>query len=238
MSKISIERKIAEGRGMGWGEHYRAWIKIREFNSKGTATSKRDWFTGRMVQLLSIGELWWYTILRVKMKAKDIMEQYPLDPEITKAVAKNLGVRAPSENNRMTTDFLVLTAEGNIEAYSIKADRKAQENKSEKRSLDIEQAYWETLGIPYHLVFKEDLDETEVLNYQDVMRYYNPRNIRCRRGLVKHMIAIGLIEVNMTRELDFNAIADELEKTYDLEGMVRFVLEGTYSGAMLVAKEA
>lgn len=238
MGTISIERKIAEGRGRGWGEYYRAWIKIREFNSKGTATAKRDWFTGRMVQLLSIGELWWYIILRTKMRAKDILEQYPLDPDITREIAKRLGLRAPSERERMTTDFLVLTLDGNIEAYSVKADRKALNDKSQKRSLDIEEAYWHVLGIPYHLVFREDLNETEVLNYQDVMRYYNPRNIRCRRGLVKHMIAIGLIDVDMTRELDFNAIADELEKTYDLEGMVKFVLEGTYSDAMLVAKEA
>lgn len=237
MGKISVERKISEGRGMGWGEFYRAWIKIREFNSRGTATAKRDWFTGRMVQLLSIGELWWYIILRVKMHAKDILEQYPLDPNITRAVAKALGLRLPSERERMTTDFLVLTAEGNIEAYSVKADRKALADKSQKRSLDIEEGYWRLLGIPHHLVFKEDLNETEVLNYQDVMRYYNPRNIRCRRGLVKHMIAIGLLEVNMTQEIDFTAIADELEETYDLESMVRFVLEGTYSDAMLV-KEA
>ncbi len=224
MGRIGDERKVRENRGKGWGEMYRPWIKTREFNSKGTTTIKRDWYTGRSVHLLSIGELWWYTILRVKMRAKDILEQYPLDPEITGFVADRLGLRRPK--NVMTTDFLVLTENDCIEAYSVKSDRSALEDKSQKRSLDIEEAYWRALGVPFHLVFKADLNETEVMNYLDVMNYHDPRNIRCRRGAVKHLVAVGEVEVDMARELDFTALADWVGEQIDLDEMVKAVREG------------
>lgn len=237
MGRISIERKLAEGRCQGWGKLYKAWIKTREFNSSGTTTVLKDWYNGRQVHLLSVGELWWYAVLRVKMQSKDVLEQFVLEPAITAYIAKQLGFRATSSANPMTTDFVVLTSDDRIEAYSVKADRKALEDPKQKRNLDIEEAYWALLDVPYHRVFKEDLNETEVLNYLDVMEYYNPKNIRCARGMVKHMIAIGKIEVDMTREIPITELVGELRKMFDLDYLVGRVYVGTYSDELLAVKE-
>lgn len=233
--RISIERKIAEGRCQGWGEYYKGWIMTREFNSHGTTTVQKDWYNGRKVHLLSEGELWWYAILRVKMRMKDVLDQYMLEPDITAYIARQMGYRATSPNNPMTTDFLVLTPDDHIEAYSVKSDRRALEDSKQKRSLDIEEAYWTLLGVPYHQVFKEDLDETEVLNYLDVMNYYNPMNIRGPRGMVKHMIAIGMIIVDMKRKIPVDDIIDEIGKDIDLNHLVRCIYDGTYSDEMIIS---
>ena len=64
MQRITEEGKIKNGRGTGTGVEYKPWIKIRELNSKGTASNIIDWKNGRQIELLSQAEVWWYYVLR------------------------------------------------------------------------------------------------------------------------------------------------------------------------------
>ena len=90
---ISEEGRRLEGRGTGTGALYKPWIKCRELNSTGVATSFPDWKHGRMVELLSQAELWWYVVLRWDDDVIDIREQFPLDKERTDGIARRYGFR-------------------------------------------------------------------------------------------------------------------------------------------------
>ena len=76
MSTISEAGKIKKGRGCGEGANYKPWIKIREINSIGTATTVMDYKNGREVQLLSQAEMWAYYELRFREDVVDIREQF------------------------------------------------------------------------------------------------------------------------------------------------------------------
>lgn len=210
---ISEEGRIREGRGRGAGPSYQPWIKIRDLNSTGTASSFPDWKHGRMIQLLSQGELWWYLLLRWNDSVSDIREQYPLDIDITTSIARELGFR-PAQNGRkrMTTDFLVTMTDGSYKAFSVKADRASV--KSSRRMLElqaIESMYWKQYDIPWKILYKEDLNAMEVRNIRDVVSYYSKDEVHDSFSLIRHLIAHKLITVDMTQEIDYTAILHSLD---------------------------
>lgn len=205
MPKITEKGKLREKRGTGSGADYTPWIKIREVNSIGTASIVSDYKTGRKVHLLSQGEVYYYYLLRWDDTVKDIREQYPLVLQRTVAIADKLGFRHPKDRQtRMTTDFLVTRTNGQLEAYSIKNDRRILEQHRTLEKLRIEQLYWELQGIPYHLCFKSDVNRILVQNIMDVVACYNPKYIQDDVSLLRHMIAHKKIKADMhSAKLDY-----------------------------------
>ena len=91
MPRITEEGKLKQNRGTGTGADYIPWIRAREFNSKGTASTFADYKHGREIQVLSQGELYYYYLLRWQDDVVDIREQYPLDFEETIKIADEMG---------------------------------------------------------------------------------------------------------------------------------------------------
>ncbi|MBP3851668.1 MAG: TnsA endonuclease N-terminal domain-containing protein, partial [Erysipelotrichaceae bacterium] len=146
MKKMSSANKIKSGRGSGFGSDYDAFIHGREFNSTGTCSQPIDPITKRQVYLLSQGEQRLYYILRWNDHVTDIREQYPLDPNVTKTLAKKCGLPHPcKEGEIMTTDFLVDYDDGHQMAINFKSWGKKTSFKSA-----LLQAF-ETLV--YHLMY-------------------------------------------------------------------------------------
>lgn len=218
---ISEEGKLRENRGTGTKESYKPWIKIREINSIGVSTSFPDWKHGRMVQLLSRGELAYYLLLRWNDDVDDIREQFPLDIERTDAIAEKLGFRKKRNGKyRMTTDMLVTMIDGSLFAVSInntRADLKKSDRKVELQM--IEYYYWKSLGVPWKILYKEDINSIEVENIMDIVSYYNMKTVPDEIGLVKYLIAHKYILVDLKSPIDYKQLIeavkeDEIWKKY------------------------
>lgn len=211
---ISEEGKLREGRGTGTGASYLPWIKIRELNSPGTATSFPDWKHGRAVELLSQAELWWYAKLRWQDDVVDIREQFPLELELTNQIARSNGIR-PSQNGlkRMTSDLLVSMADGSTAVFSVKVDRDALKNNRRTMELQyVEYRYWESKGVTWRILFKEDLNPVEIRNILDVVTCHDIARVYDDFSYVRHLISHKHITVDMGRPINYKAIIEELKE--------------------------
>lgn len=210
---ISEEGKILEGRGTGTGSRYKPWIKIREVNSNGTATSFPDWKHGRMVELLSQAELWWYVILRWDDSVEDIREQFPLDLDETTDIARQFGFR-PVQDGRihMTTDFLVTYGNEGIEAFSVKTDRSVLEDRRTMEKQAIEFEYWKERGIKWSILYKEDLNPVKVFNLLDVVSCYRRESIHDDFTFARHLIATKAIAVDLDNPVDYPGLVEALRE--------------------------
>ena len=198
MPKITEQGKLRQGRGTGTGVNYKPWIKIREVNSIGTASTILNYKTGREVQLLSQAEVYYYYLLRWDDTVEDIREQFPLELAKTLKIADQLEFRHPrSRNTRMTTDLLVTRKNGLLEAYSIKTDESVLNNPRTIEKLFIEKLYWNSESVPFHLCYKNDVNKTLVHNIMDVVSCYKTTAVQDNIGMIRHMIAHKKIVVDM-----------------------------------------
>lgn len=212
MREPSDKTRMAEHRGEGRGTDYKPWIKTREVvGNTGTSTIMVDWKHHRQVHLLSQGELWAYCILRWRDDVVDIREQFPLKLSLTEVIAKRLGYRPPQKT--MTTDLLVTYAEGRktyLKAYAVKSSRKELDGQRCVELRTIERLYWESQGIAFEMVFKEDLNRDFVTNIRNVCRYYDLSDCQTKIHVVCHCIARKFIGVDMrSKVLDIEAITKE-----------------------------
>ena len=202
MYHVTEQRKIKEGRGTGTGANYKPWIYVRELKSNGTSSEPIDWTNGRTCQLLSQGEkyLWYY--LRWNDSVKNIYEQYPMNLDATNSIALNSGIK-PMFNGRrhMTSDFYVEYQDGHFEVFSIKDSRRVLEDERTVELQFVEMQYWEQLGIPWHLTYKEDFNQIYVQNIEIVTSFYDIHSVYDVLSCVKHLIAHKIIVVPMYDKL-------------------------------------
>lgn len=212
MPMITEEGRLRRGRGTGEGKDYKPWLENREVNSMGTASEVIDYKTGRQVHLLSQGEVYWYYLLRWRDDVTDIREQFPLELEMTVEISRKLGFRHPyNEKTRMTTDMLITKTDGTYEAYSVKTDKSVLDNARNIEKLYIEKLYWDSLQIPFHIVYKSDVNWTLVKNIMDVTACYDDGCVYDAYSALRHKIAHKEIIVDMeSRLLDYKAIIENM----------------------------
>lgn len=222
MRAPSDQSKIKEGRGTGTHASYKPWIKTREFNSKGTCANPIDWITGRVVELLSQGEMQAWYMLRFDEEIDDINEQFPLDRGKVNRVCERYNIRKPI--HILTSDFLVTFKDGRKAVYSVKSskDEFDTKGKSEKEinhinnkfnRLFIEKMYWEEeLDIPYHLIFKDNFNTIYYNNIRAVSKFYNEESVFDNVSYLKHLIVTHKINIEKITEeqLDFVTLAEQL----------------------------
>ncbi|MBQ7348008.1 MAG: Tn7 transposase TnsA N-terminal domain-containing protein [Clostridia bacterium] len=219
MPRKTENGKLREGRGTGIGADYKPWIKIREVNSIGTASTVIDYKTGRPVELLSQGEVYYYYILRWDDTVEDIREQFPLELDRTLEIADKLRIKHPHDRStRMTTDLLITRTNGTLEAYSIKTDRSVLENERTIQKLRLEQAYWETQGVAFYIRFKDEVNKTYVQNIMDVVSCYDIQRVQTRQDLIRYQIAHKTIQPDMkSKLLDYIQLQSLLERGHSHE---------------------
>jgi hypothetical protein len=167
----TIKRFEAEGRGKGIGANYNPWIHVADFGSLGVA--RRVWSekTHRVHELFSNVEYDLFVCLEWSREVVDIREQYPLDRSLTLDAAQELGIKHPCYPNTtipvvMTIDFLA-TVSRNGEELAIGYDAKRDEDAEDERSmnkLEIMRAVFESIEIPYHLVFHSRIPKQKARN--------------------------------------------------------------------------
>lgn len=218
-NRVSEKTKQNQRRGKGEGASYKPYIKTREVPSVGTGRILKDKITGRQMHLLSQAEVYAYYLLRWDDSVIDIREQYPLDLEDTLKIADHLGYKHPHDRKTsMTTDFLVTYREEDgtktYKAYSVKASRENLQNDRTVEIQRIEMAYWNLKGIPFEIVFKEDMNRIKVGNIEAVLDYWEATNVKTDIDMIKYLIAHKKIIVDMeTAPLDFANIAKSFRET-------------------------
>lgn len=186
-------------RGTGLGAKYVPFVQVSDFGSLGTCSNPIDWKTGRTVHLLSQGEAMLWHLLRWDEYTSEIYEQYPLPLKETLRLCDQHGIRHPhNRSTSMTTDFLVLQRDGHKEAYSLKSSRAALENPRTVQKLFIEQRYWRTEKVTFHLCFKTELNTVLYNNIRQVVEYYSASAVHDNISILKHLIATRkIVPLNM-----------------------------------------
>lgn len=200
--KITQKTKLKQGRGTGHGADYIPWVFTNEFNSLGTTSNPVDYKTGRVMQLLSMGENKFYYLLRWNDNVVDIREQFPLELEDTVAIAQALHIRHPKDKStRMTSDFLVDLIDGSQIVYSVKYSKEELNDKRTAEKLQIENQYWAKRGIPFCIVYSEDMDVDTVTNIRMVTEYFDIKDVFDADSYIKHLIATKQLLVPLDQGL-------------------------------------
>lgn len=174
-----IEQWIAEGRGKGVGADYNPWLHVQDVASDGRAWRIKGWKTGRDHHLFSNHERNLFLIFDWSRIVVDIREQFPLPLDITREIAKQTGIRYPTDREKnpvvLTTDFLVTlsTPTGNIdEARTFKPSSQLQAQRVIEK-LEIERIYWQQENIDWGIITEREIPETLVKNIAYIHSHYD-----------------------------------------------------------------
>lgn len=207
---MSYENRLKNGRGkIAAGKEYKSGIKPREARSSGRSLSIPDPKFGRMVQVMSEGELRWYTRFWWDDEVVDINEQVFLDDERIAEICSRLEAHP---RKGASTDFLVTKADGSKTAYSIKCDSTKLTDK-EKIRFAIEKEYWNSMGIDFKVGFKDQIDRMMTNNILDVMSAWDIPSTADDFAVLRHLIARKEIDVDISKNIDYI----ELKKQYEKE---------------------
>jgi hypothetical protein len=166
-----ISRFVKEGRGQGHGAEYRPWLTVQDVSSRGRSTRIHGCKTGREHHLLSDMETATFLLLDWSNAVTDIREQFPLDRDVTRKIATEMGVRHPVDSQSqtdivMTTDFLVdiQTSNGTrLGARSVKPCVELDDDRTLEKQ-EIERRYWEAKDVDWGLITENDLPAQRVKN--------------------------------------------------------------------------
>lgn len=143
-----------EGRGLGDGVDYRPWLQTRNVKSRGRKHRLRGIIHDRVVHLMSDLERNAFLHFERCDQVRDIKEQFPLDREATRAIARKMGVPHPCDpvsgcDIVMTTDLLIdfIDSKGRplVRLISIKPAGELL-NRRVLDKQEIERRYWASLG--------------------------------------------------------------------------------------------
>ena len=217
MRQLSEKTKEKQNRGTGTGSDYIPYCRPTDFNSLGTTTFLTDWISGRRVHLLSIGEKNYYNILRFDSKISDIQEQYPLELDRTVAIARGCNIRHPRNNStHMTTDFLITYTDGHKEAHSCKPSKHSLDHLRTNQKLYLEKLYWESISIPFFIVFTDELDIDYANNIEDCASFYSQDSVTDDFSTLKHLIIHHKIDIPLTHgPLDYQRLIQSHRKELD-----------------------
>jgi TnsA endonuclease-like protein len=174
-----IRRWLAQGRGSGTGQDYKPFLRVQDVPSLGRRTRILGRKTGRLHHLLSDLETSAFLQADWQDNVTDIQEQFPLDREVTRRIARGMRVRHPCDTKTatdivMTTD-LVLTRHARRHAYTVKylcslAGRGAARV---LEKLEIERRYWQLHGVPFTVVTELHLPKVRRDNLAWLHPYHN-----------------------------------------------------------------
>ena len=159
-----IQRYQAEGRGQGAGADYVPWLHIQDVPSKGRVHRAVGVKTTRMQEFMS--DLEWYLFLLYDWLSLivDIREQYPMDRDITREIAKTAGIQHPRDpitktDIVMTSDFFLIFNNRGVQVPIVRTAKYAKdlENRRNIEKLEIERRYYERLDIDWGVVTEKEL---------------------------------------------------------------------------------
>ena len=175
-AKIARFRK--EGRGQGFGAGYKPWLTVRDVPSRGRSHRLLGAATSRVHHLLSDIERGAFLIYDFRDDVRDIREQFPLDLDQTRDIARGAGIRHPVDSKSrvdlvQTTDLVVdLEQDGKLMTFarSIKP-AEALSNPRTIEKLEIERRYWTDQGVDWGIVTERELPAVLIRNLEFLQGY-------------------------------------------------------------------
>lgn len=156
---ILTERRIGawvrEGRGHGDGVNYRPWLTVRNVKSRGRKHRMRGILHDRVLHLMSDLERNAVLHFERQQQVTDIKEQFPLDRDVTRQIARTMGIRHPTDPVSnveivMTTDLLITFRQisGKLvsRTFSVKEAKDLLDPRVREKQ-EIERRYWERFGV-------------------------------------------------------------------------------------------
>lgn len=227
--KLTYERKLSEGRGVGRGKEYKPWITIQDFPSNGRVSRIKGLKTQRQHEFLSDLERNYFYYLEASINVIDIREQFPLLPlEETLLIAKEIGIKHPIDPQTkepivMTTDFLITIKTEEGEVKELARTLKYKDELLEKRiveKFELERLYFENRGINWGIVTNEEIDKQLAQNLADTHAYYDLAEIEAFATMkpweVQELIDVFL-ECCVTYKDSLRSMCIQFDKAMSLE---------------------
>lgn len=206
MNEEKVQRFLAEGRGQGHGVEYKRWLNVFDFPSKGRIHRFYGLTVPREYHLFSDGEYSSMTQYDWARPVTDIREQYPLDRDLTREIARQEKIKHPKmydgEDYVLTTD-LVLTVdvdgEQRIVARTYKPSKELEKARVREK-FEIERRFWAYHNVDWWYVTERNIDKTLVRHvsglrpFRDLTGFWAPYD-GCFRDLAEeviYMIAAGV----------------------------------------------
>lgn len=169
-TKATHERRLKEGRGQGDGAHYRPYIYVQDFSSRGQSNRDFGLTTKRQHDLFSKLEHRVYLVFD-NSGLLDIKEQYPIPLEISLEIAKQCGLRHPADRFTkdpipVTTDLLLtipLPIGSRRAARSVKYSKDLS-SRGVIAKLELERRCWQYLNTDWGIITERDINPTLVHN--------------------------------------------------------------------------
>jgi len=168
----SIERRLAEGRGLRRGAFYKPWLFIHDVASRGLVTRAKHPLNGRTCHFLSKLETDWFYVFSIFPQLLDLREQFPLHGiKETIEISQRLNIKHPADPRTgecciVTTDFL-LTFQNGLQELDLAIAIKPSSDLSSSRVLEklqIEKSYWESRGVGWRILTEKELPRAVVKN--------------------------------------------------------------------------
>lgn len=152
---------VKEGRGQGLYSDYKPWLTVRDFPSLGRVHRVFGYKSGRTHHLLSDLELSVFLMLEWHTEVLQIREQFPLQRETTRQLAKDAGIKHPNiagVDQFMSSDFLVDSNNKNESRFALQAKyaKDLQDSRTIEK-LEIERRYWQEKALPWYLITERDV---------------------------------------------------------------------------------
>jgi hypothetical protein len=163
-----VDQMLLEGHGQGTGCAYKPWLDARSFASVGMTFRVLGVTVPRLYTLFSKQEHRTFLLLDHNSRTRDIRENFPLPLELTRRLARELGIRHPrypgsTDDMVMTVDFLVdmLAGASQVPPYavSVKPASKLEDLRVVEKQ-QLERAASQALGFT-HLIIPPSLLETQ-----------------------------------------------------------------------------
>lgn len=216
-SEAKNKRWIKEGRGSGRNHEYKPWLTVRDLPSDGRTHRVFGHKSQRTHHLFSDLELAVFLILEWHLDTQEIREQFPLQLEVTKELAKNARILHPSDAGvlqYMSSDFLVNTNNPEKPKFSLQA--KYTDAFSETRTiekLELERRYWVQKDVPWFLITEQDIPNVV---FQNINWLYPAQRDEIDEEEILHQVQFYTHQFNLKPKTTLINIAKSIDVAYEL----------------------
>jgi hypothetical protein len=193
----SIGKREKEGRGQGRGADYKPLLYIQDVASLGLSSRIKGWHTNRIHHFLSKLEFFYFLIAEWSAFV-DYREQFPLDRDVTMEIAKQLGIKHPTDPKTkvpivMTTDAVVTIPSGGDLVDVARCIKYAKDLGSwrVREKLEIERVYHQVKKTDWGIVTELEIDVTVAENVNWVHPYRDVKSLQpLTADIVKRIKAV------------------------------------------------
>lgn len=171
-TEARLRKWTKEGRGQRDGADYRPWLECRNVKSRGRKHRMRGILHDRVIHLMSDLERNAVLYFERQPQTIDIREQFPLDREVTREIARAMGVGHPADpvtgvDIVMTTDLLVTFRDRRgtpvTRPFSVKESQDLLNRRTVVKQ-EIERRYWERFGYRWKPLLDKTLRRRKYFN--------------------------------------------------------------------------